>query len=193
MRATYPAPRSPAPAHGLHLRPWRPADAAPLVEAHRDDAMRRWLTDPLDDVAAARLWIDAQEEAAGRGERFSFAVVEETAVPGDDADALGASGGVAGQVVVRVPHPGAPVGEVGYWTAAWARGRRVAPRALEVLTGWAFASFDGLTALELTHQESNHASCRVAARCGYPLGRVLPPWPPRFPDPGHVHVRHRDG
>ncbi|WP_448319577.1 GNAT family N-acetyltransferase, partial [Streptomyces sp. CO7] len=73
MRATYPAPRSPAPAHGLHLRPWRPADAAALVEAHRDDAMRWWLTDPLDDVTAARGWVDAQEEAAGRGERFSFA------------------------------------------------------------------------------------------------------------------------
>ncbi|WP_448319576.1 GNAT family N-acetyltransferase, partial [Streptomyces sp. CO7] len=106
---------------------------------------------------------------------------------------LKVAGDLAGQVVLRVPHPGAPVGEVGYWTAAWARGRRVAPRALEALTGWAFDSFDGLTALELTHQESNHASCRVAGRCGYALGRVLPPWPPRFPDPGHVHVRQRDG
>ncbi|MEU3557422.1 GNAT family N-acetyltransferase [Streptomyces fragilis] len=216
MRATYPAPGSPAPAHGLLLRPWHPADAAALVDAHRDEAMRRWLTGPFDDVAAARGWIDAQERAADRGERFSFAVVEERNAPedgtgADGAGALAAAGGpadagdqtepddladtgaLAGQVVLRLPHPGALLGEVGYWTAARARGRRVAPRALEALTRWAFTSFDALTALELTHQESNHASCRVAERCGYTLARVLPPWPPRFPGPGHVHVRHREG
>jgi RimJ/RimL family protein N-acetyltransferase len=180
-RPTPSVPRSPAPADGLLLRPWHPADAAALAEAHRDDAMRRWLTDPLDDQAAAHRWIEAQEEEAARGERFSFAVVEEE------------TGDLAGQVVLRIPRPGAQVAEVGYWTAARARGRRVAPRALEALTGWAFTAFDGLTTLELTHQESNHASCRVAQRCGYALGHVLPPWPPQYPDPGHVHVRHRDG
>lgn len=209
MRATDPALRTPGRAHGLRLRPWRPADAAALVEAHRDDVMRRWLTDPLDDVTAARRWIDAQEEAAVRGERFSFAVEEEAeeeragqlAGSGGLAEAGELAGGgdaaeggdLAGQVVLRLPCPGAPVGEVGYWTAARARGRRVAPRALDALTGWAFTSFAGLTTLELTHQETNHASCRVAGRCGYTLARVLAPWPPRYPGPGHVHVRHRDG
>ncbi|MEU9579366.1 GNAT family N-acetyltransferase [Streptomyces chilikensis] len=177
MTATRPVPDT---ASGLLLRPWRATDAAALAAAHRDDAMRRWLTDPLDDEAGARRWIDEQRTAAERGERFSFAVLEET-------------GELAGQVVLREIRPGAPTAEVGYWTAAPARGRRVAPRALEALTGWAFTVLDGLTALELTHQESNRASCRVAERCRYALDRVLAPWPPRYPGPGHVHVRHRDG
>jgi RimJ/RimL family protein N-acetyltransferase len=146
----------PPTAGGLLLRPWRPTDAAALAAAHQDDAMRRWLTDPLDDPLRARRWIDEQGRAAERGERFSFA-------------------------------------EVGYWTAAAARGRRVAPRALRALTSWAFTAFGHLTALELTHQESNEASCRVAGRCRYELDRVLEPWPPRYPDRGHVHVRRRGG
>lgn len=39
--------------------------------------------------------------------------------------------------------------EVGYWTAAQARGRGVAPRALEALTAWSLDAFraDGLERL----------------------------------------------
>jgi RimJ/RimL family protein N-acetyltransferase len=179
----------PPTAGGLLLRPWRPTDAAALAAAHQDDAMRRWLTDPLDDPLRARRWIDEQGRAAERGERFSFAVLETAGESRNSREA----GELVGQVVLRELSPGASVAEVGYWTAAAARGRRVAPRALRALTTWAFTAFGDLTALELTHQESNEASCRVAGRCHYELDRVLEPWPPRYPDRGHVHVRRRGG
>lgn len=93
-----------------------------------------------------------------------------------------------GHVVLKDTHSGDGRAEVGYWTAARARGRGVAPRALTALTEWAFGR--GLTRLELLHQMDNTASCRVAVKCGYEPAGVLPAAPPEFPRDGHLHVRH---
>lgn len=84
--------------------------------------------------------------------------------------------------------------EVGYWTAAPARGRGVAPLALRALGDWAFEAFagDGLMRLELLHQVDNEASCRVAEKSGYGFAEVLPARPP-WPRDGHLHVRLRAG
>lgn len=94
-------------------------------------------------------------------------------------------------VVLKRADPRGRFAEVGYWTAAYARGRGVAPRALEALTGWAFGTFaaDGLERLELLHQVDNPASCRVAEKAGYGYERTLPARPP-FPNDGHLHARH---
>lgn len=98
---------------------------------------------------------------------------------------------LVGQVVLKEVNPVTPKAEVGYWTAAHARGRRVAPRALEALTSWAFDTFGayGLERLELLHQVDNLASCRVAQKSRYALGSILPAAPPSFPRDGHLHVR----
>ncbi len=71
----------------------------------------------------------------------------------------------------------------GNWTAAHARGRGAAPRALEALTDWAFDSpaTGSLQRLELLHQVDNTASCRVADKTRYRLEGVLPAAPPAFP------------
>jgi hypothetical protein len=86
-------------------------------------------------------------------------------------------------VVLKEVASGKPSAEVGYWTAAQARGRGVAPRAVEALTGWAFDApgADGLEQLELLHQVDNPTSCRVAHKSGYDLDTVLPAAPPSFP------------
>ncbi|MER6145289.1 GNAT family N-acetyltransferase [Streptomyces sparsogenes] len=176
------APGAPA----LFLRPWGPADAADLVEWCRDDALRRWTRTAVDDEAGAARWIQEQQRGWAAGDHFAFAVAE--AHPGAD------DGRVAGHVVLKGVSPGSPSAEVGYWTAAHARGRGVAPRALRALTDWAFATFagDGLTRLELLHQVDNAASCRVAQKSRYALASVLPAAPPAFPLEGHLHVRTRD-
>ena len=86
---------------------------------------------------------------------------------------------------------GAASAEVGYWTAAHARGRGVASRSLEAMTRWAFDTFggDGLQRLDLLHQADNVGSCGVARKAGYAFDRILPASPPAFPLDGHLHAR----
>ncbi|MFJ8435072.1 GNAT family N-acetyltransferase [Kitasatospora sp. NPDC094019] len=172
---------SSAPA--LLLRPWRREDASALVEAYRDPVLRRWTSSVVDDEADALRWVDTQQAAWAAGHRLAFAVLE--AGPG------AVPGPLVGNLVVKRVSPGEPVAEVGYWTAAQARGRGVAPRALEALTAWAFDTLGpgGLQRLELLHQEDNTASCRVAEKSGYRLDRIVPATPPEYPLAGHLHTR----
>ncbi|MFB7593661.1 GNAT family N-acetyltransferase [Streptomyces sp. NPDC056160] len=193
-----PAVPATATAPALLLRPWEEADAAPLAELYRDEALRRFLSHSIPDEAGALDWIAQQRRGREAGDRFAFAVVERAhAGTADQADQPAGPAGVgehlAGHVVLKNVAPGSPSAEVGYWTAAHARGRGVAPRALAALTAWAFATFaaQGLTRLELVHRADNTASCRVALKCAYELTGSLPAAPPAHPLDGHVHTRTR--
>lgn len=163
----------------LFLRPWREADVPELVEAYADPVLRHWTAEPLDDAAGGLRWVAEQRRGWEAGLRFAFAVLE------------GEPGRLVGGAVLKRPALGGPSAEVGYWTAARARGRGVAPRALEALTAWAFEAFagSGLERLDLLHQEDNGASCRVAEKGGYAFRATLPAAPPEFPLSGHLHVR----
>lgn len=161
-------PTESAPA--LRLRPWQPDDLPALLAAHRDPLLRRWLATSLAGVAEARQWLDAQAAGWADASRFSFAVV------GDDEAPLG-------HVVVK-----AGTAEVGYWTAAHARGRGIAARAVDTVSSWAVDTHR-LTQLSLFHAVGNDASCRVAVKCGFVLDELLPAAPPEFPSAGHRHVR----
>jgi RimJ/RimL family protein N-acetyltransferase len=167
----------------LLLRPWAEADLPGLLGIYRDPAMRRDSGRPLVTMQDARRWLAVQERGWDDGSRLSFAVLAAEPVTGRHQ--------LAGNVVLRGRSGGEPSAEVGYWTAAPARGRGIACGALHTLTGWAFDCFraDGLRRLRLLHQVDNHASCRVAQKCGYDLEDVLPASPPAFPLAGHCHVR----
>ncbi|MFE1349504.1 GNAT family N-acetyltransferase [Streptomyces sp. NPDC058757] len=172
----------------LLLRPWASGDAPALVGVWRDPALRRWTSTTVQDEADAARWVREQERGWASGERFGFAVVEGPAGPeGTEA--------VVGNVVLKGAVAGAPSAEVGYWTAAHARGRGVASRSLEAVTRWAFDAFgdSGLRRLDLLHQVDNVGSCRVAGKAGYDLDRILPASPPAFPLDGHLHTRFRPG
>ncbi|WP_258017505.1 GNAT family N-acetyltransferase [Streptomyces noursei] len=172
-------PASPA----LILRPWRMEDVAALVEVSRDPALRQWANSVVDNAADGARWVQAQQRGWAVGERFGFAVL--AAQPGSVREQL------VGNVVLKEVTSGKPAAEVGYWTAAHARGRGVAPRALEALTSWAFDTFeaDGLKRLKLLHQVDNLASCRVAQKSRYDFDSILPAAPPSFPRDGHLHIR----
>ncbi|MDK9495771.1 GNAT family N-acetyltransferase [Streptomyces katrae] len=167
----------------LSLRPWREDDVPALVEAYADPFLRRWTAESPDDAADGLRWVARQRRGWEEGLRFAFAVLE--------AGPQGGPGRLVGGVVLKRPVPDGASAEVGYWTAAPARGRGVAPRALEALTAWAFEAFGGSgpERLELLHQEDNGASCRVAEKSGYAFRAVLPAAPPEFPLSGHLHVR----
>ncbi|MFJ6612609.1 GNAT family N-acetyltransferase [Streptomyces sp. NPDC091289] len=175
------AATSAAPA--LVLRPWRMADVAALVEVSRDPGLRQWASSAVDNDADGARWVRAQQQGWAAGDRFGFAVL--AAQPGSGR------GQLMGNVVLKEVAHGKPAAEVGYWTAAHARGTGVAPRALEALTNWAFDTFeaDGLERLELLHQVDNLASCQVAQKSRYDFDSVLPAAPPSFPLDGHLHIR----
>jgi RimJ/RimL family protein N-acetyltransferase len=174
-------------ASALVLRPWRYDDVEVLTRMGPDDALRRWTSFPAGNSEEIRQWVTAQHEGRETGDRISYAVHE--------ADPHGIQAGDPAAHVVLKLHQGAgqPVGEVGYWTAAHARGRSIAARALDELCRWAFEQYAParLSHLELIHQVDNLASCRVAAKAHFSLFRVLSPRPP-WPREGHLHVRYRN-
>ncbi|GAA5190846.1 GNAT family N-acetyltransferase [Rugosimonospora acidiphila] len=169
----------------LLLRPWRESDLDALIEAHDDAAIRHWLRRPVRDQADAARWLEAESRGWRDGQRLGFAVCEDPTGTGGDRPVA--------HVVLNRAVPDREFAQVGYWTAARARGRGVAARAVEALTGWVFDSFagEGLNRLDLLHQVDNLASCRVAEKAGYAFDRVLPARPP-FPLDGHLHVRWAD-
>lgn len=177
-------------APALVLRPWREEDVAALVDVFRDPVLRRWTSSAVENEDDARRWVRGQARGWAAGDRFGFAVLEVRS----DARSDLPHRQLAGHAVLKEVARGKPSAEVGYWTAAHARGRGVAPRALEALSGWAFGSLgaDALRRLELLHQVDNPASCRVAHKSGYDLDRVLPAAPPSYPREGHLHIRRRD-
>ncbi|MFJ4827872.1 GNAT family N-acetyltransferase [Streptomyces bacillaris] len=167
-------------ADGLLLRPWREEDVPALLKAYDDPVMRQWVRLPVSTPEEGARWLESQRAGWASGARFSFAVTD-----------VSRGGELVGNLALKRPGPDPERAEVGYWTAAWARGRGVAPRALEALTAWAFAAFaeEGLVRLELLHQVDNVASCRVAEKSGYAFAELLDALPPEFPLDGHLHVR----
>ncbi len=153
-------------ADGLALRPWRPTDAVAVVEAFRDPAILLWNPPPGPvDLAAAQDWV-AQRADWSAGDHASLAVTEAVAgVPDGDGPLLGS---VSLHRINLVGQDAA----IGYWTLRAARGRGVAARAVAAVSEWAF-EWLGLHRIELCHAVANPASCRVAAKAGYPLEGTL--------------------
>ncbi|MDX3854655.1 GNAT family N-acetyltransferase [Streptomyces sp. AK02-01A] len=163
------------------LRPWEERDIEPLIEVYRDPVIQRWTRIPVSHHEDAVRWLRIQSEGWADGTRLSFAVYEEIPAAG---------GSLVANIVVKASDPAGRTAEVGYWTAAAARGRGVAPRALEAVSVWAFNAVGGggLGELRLLHQIDNPASCRVAEKTGYEYAETLAARPP-FPVAGHLHIR----
>jgi [ribosomal protein S5]-alanine N-acetyltransferase len=137
---------------GVTLRPWDRADAPAILAAYQDPAIQLWHARTMTDLAEAEAWIDSRREHWEQEAAGDWAV---------EAD-----GAVVGRVALHHLdlHDGG--GEVGYWVVPAARGRRVAPRAVEALAAWSFAVL-GLHRLRLVHSTRNEASCKVALAAGF--------------------------
>jgi RimJ/RimL family protein N-acetyltransferase len=139
---------------GLLLRPWEPDDAEAVHRACQDPLIQRWTTVPrpyerhhADGFTASALDAWAQERQAPMG------VFDEAS-----GELLGSCG------LVDVDLAGG-WGEIGYWTAPWARGRGVATTAARATARWALTSL-GLRRLVWRAEVGNHASRLVALRIG---------------------------
>jgi RimJ/RimL family protein N-acetyltransferase len=136
----------------LIARPWEPADRGAVLRAYADPAIQRWHTRSMTDTEASD-WINSSTERWERESGADWAVTDGQAI--------------LGRVGLRRIDLQEGLCEVVYWVLPEARGRRVAPRALCVLSDWAFGV--GLHRLELTHSVENRASCRVAQIASYGL------------------------
>jgi RimJ/RimL family protein N-acetyltransferase len=171
-------PTATAPA--LTLRPWQDSDIPAIVAAYRDEAMRRWLVNCINDEDGARAALARQRVSWADGTRLSWAVELESRV--------------LGHFVIKAASPPETLATgVGYWTVAGARGQGIASRCVQTASEWLFGEHDIMPAdeIELLRTVGNEGSCRVAQKCGYVLESVLAPMPPKFPDEGHRHLRKR--
>ncbi|GAA2610084.1 hypothetical protein GCM10010399_46140 [Dactylosporangium fulvum] len=130
---------------GLSLRPWREDDADAVAEACNDPLIQRYL--PMLPSPYTR------DDALAFFERddHSRAVVD------------AATDRVLGSIGYTPRKEG--TAETGYWVAPWARRRRVATTALELLSAELLG--DGMHRLYLTTALSNGASQRVAVAAGF--------------------------
>jgi RimJ/RimL family protein N-acetyltransferase len=136
---------------GFLLRRWTDADTDAYRVAMRDPENHRWLNE-YDETAAE---IDEQRVA---GRAIVLTVADE------------ASDAFLGFVALLMKEQ--RVGELAYMVVPEARGRGLAPAAVQLLGDWALATL-ALPRLQLRIDPGNTASIRVAERCGYRFEGVL--------------------
>jgi RimJ/RimL family protein N-acetyltransferase len=163
---TTPTPRIVLPGEPLvegdtALRPWRDADLPELVQACRDPEIVRWTSVPPGYTEAdAHNYLRQRYDAAFAGLTAPFAVVHAS-----DGRLLGSIS------LLRFAWAHAR-GEVGYWLAAWGRGRGHATRAVRLICVWGFSALR-LERIELMAATDNPASQSVAERAGFTREAVL--------------------
>ncbi|MEV6599306.1 GNAT family N-acetyltransferase [Actinoplanes sp. NPDC051346] len=138
-------------ANGITLRPWRASDLPVVMAAFADPAIQRWHCRSMTDQEASD-WIHSWQVRWRDETDAAWAVLD--------------TGTVVGQIGLRRVDLAEGLASVSYWVLANARGRRVAPRALDALTAWSFGTL-GLHRLALSHSTANVASCRVAQRAEF--------------------------
>lgn len=132
------------------LRPWKTADAPTLLRHLRGSADLARQLPRLDDVAAARAWIESRTDG------WYFAVV--------------VNGVAMGNVSVGHVDRTHSLGWTSYWLAPQARGRGWAKRAAATVADHClFGAADPVFRLELGHRVDNLASQKVALAAGFVL------------------------
>ncbi|WP_236828046.1 MULTISPECIES: GNAT family N-acetyltransferase [unclassified Blastococcus] len=141
------------PVGDLLLRPWRATDIGALWSAFQDRELRRWNGGGVASRTDALVLLGRRMDWTS-GDHASWALVDPA------ADELLAS--VSLHSIDRL-HGNA---QVGYWTVPAARGRGLAPAAVDAACRWAFGALP-VDRVELCHAVENPASGRVAEKAGF--------------------------
>lgn len=139
---------------GLTVRPWQSEDADAVYRACQDPLIQRWTSLPGPYLREHAETFTAGALAAWEAGRSAPAGVFDEAT----GELLGSSG------LVTIDHESG-WGELGYWTAPWARGRGVATRAARAVARWALGPLR-LRRVVWRAEVGNHASRLVAERIG---------------------------
>ena len=134
------------------LRPWILDDAAALVEAFDDAAIRQWHVSRADTVDEARELITRWQGGWAAESEFNWAIV-------------GADDSLLGRIALKGVDLFGATAAVAYWMCPASRGRGLCPRAVVALSEWAFDA--GFHRLQLQHSTRNLPSCRVATKAGF--------------------------
>jgi [ribosomal protein S5]-alanine N-acetyltransferase len=138
---------------GVLLRPWSLDDAEAVMDAYQDEAIQRWHVMRADSLAEAREWIAGWQGGWATETDAIWAVVDA------ESDML------LGRAGLKHLKFSDGTADVAYWTVPAARGKGVAPRAVNAMASWAFKA--GFHRLDLEHAVGNTASCRVAEKAGF--------------------------
>jgi RimJ/RimL family protein N-acetyltransferase len=157
----------------VRLRPWRlgDEDVAALLAAWHDPDIGAGNPVPAEATAErARRWIAGEPERRARALALDLVIGPTGGRERDRVDAGAEPGGaVWGEVGLRGFDPVAGRAEVGWWLAPHARGRGVAPVALNLLTSWALRPPLGLRQVWARMDPANAAAARVASAAGFRL------------------------
>ena len=154
--APVPPPASPLTDGTVCLRRRRESDLDAISAASHDPEARCWLNDPPTDAPAG-----AAARAASL-DRVAAAFASGRSAPAGHRDA--ATDEPAG--LTNLQFRDDRMATVAYSVFTAYRGRGVAPRALRLLTDWAFGVL-ALAELRLGIAPGNAASLRVTAKCGF--------------------------
>ena len=148
---------------GCLLRPLRPADVDPFVEAFRSDRELGWLLgferDPTDRYVRERLRSEKAKLRQGRS--VAFAIAD----PADDHAFLG-------EVLLHTFDWQHRRAAAGVWLRPGERGRGRGTCALRLMCGFGFGEL-GLARIELTTFPDNAGMLRAAERAGFTHEGVL--------------------
>jgi ribosomal-protein-alanine N-acetyltransferase len=151
------------------LRPWLPEDVDAIIAAFDDPDIQHWQRRRVDTHDEALQWVRTWARRWQANTDASWAITR----PGSDEP--------VGYAALRSLMTSAATAQVSYWVLPAARRRRLAVRATQAVTRWAFDSLR-LHRVYLMHSTANTASCGVARASGFAMEGTL-----------REYVLHADG